>query len=145
MTEFVTKVQGVLTSLGRKNGTAPQSSQDPLDEKLHYLFVDDMARSFFNARHKKSLEDVLKDVDDAKVKKVVQFSEKNSVKNAAELASTANYRLDLETKAPASRLDATVLKNELFKLGVSQDLINKAFEKATGTSAPAKTFKVTLL
>lgn len=142
---FNSRLQVYLAAIGRKNGLAPNPSQDEANAALHYLHVDTIAKSFFTAQHKRTLAHALTFTKESDIAKIVAETKKFNLGQTGTLITSQDYQLDLETKKGAAKVDVTVLTNELAKLGVDAEIIKKALDKATGQNEPAKSYIVSII
>lgn len=142
---FNSRLQLHLAGIGRKNGLAPNASQDEANAALHYLHVDTIAKSFFTSQHKKTLETAIAFAKPSEIAKIVADTKKFNLGQSGKLISTQDYQLDLETKKGAAKVDVTVFKNELARRGVDQTTIEAALAVATGQNEPAKSYVVSII
>jgi len=139
--QFNSKLQTAIQKLGRQGEFQPPKSQDPIDAVLHEYFVSETARSAFDKRKKDALTKLKSFDNTGRIARAVDDARKGSSGSVA-LFDTEHYSSSLTTKSPSNSLDSTVLKNELSKLGVDTDVINKAFAKALSPNKPAETYTV---
>lgn len=141
-TVFSAKLQQKLAEFGTKNGFAPPQSQDPLDPILHEYFVASLGYSIMEKRRKAILERMMVADTQEIVQATIDSVKKTKIAQSATLFQTPHYVCNLTVRAPAARFDKTAAANELMKLGVSRDVIERAFEKASTHNQPAKVFAV---
>lgn len=120
---------------GKKFG--PPESQDPLDARLHELFIASTAYRIFDQR-RKDAQEVLYELKRDEVEAISDNAKAVMMAQSQELASTAHYALFFLAKKPVTKVDTTRLRTELLKLGVSQQVIDSAWENASNQFAPAR-------
>lgn len=144
MSRIKTALAKALTNIGRKNGTAfpeqevqfsntsnevAETSMEK-EKRLYEYFVSAEAKSYFDKRFK-----------EAKLT-CDQFSDFGNVEKYEPGSHFIHdgpvVNVTLNVKRPASRVDTTALRSELRKLGVKQDVIDKAFDASSRENSPAR-------
>lgn len=130
-TKLRAAVMKALSGIGHRNGHAkPQGSTD----FLHELYIAQEGKQFFEKMYKNAL-DLAKEMHQESLNEL-------SGGESCTLEADPVYSLNVSTKQPSSRLDAKAFTNELRKLGVPLETIEKAREKATKETAVPKSFTV---
>ena len=113
-------------------------SQDPLDAIGGELFVATIIKRYGDKRYKNAVEH-LTDFAPDKVRETKELATKREMKTEAFMKG-AEYIVGISCNAPAERLDAKQFYNELIKLGVKKEIVDKAQAAAMKQSAPATSF-----
>lgn len=138
--DFASQVQKALDKIGRANGTAPPSSQDPADAKLHMYYIDKMAESFFKKRAEQSLVECAEHLQAHQF--VVDLAKKKKTKQEATICQAENYTMTFSANTPAMRFSQDKLRIKLAKMGWPKDQVDDLIEACRDENEPAKSYKV---
>lgn len=139
---FKNELQTHIQNLGVKDKKFQlKATQHPLDPWLHEAFVADtlyriggQRREIARATFRTELAEEIARVDNTAVTLSLTQNE--------ELVNSGNYILNLQAKRPSMKLNTTRLKTELIKLGVSQDIIDRAWLEASEETDPVNVFTI---
>lgn len=135
------KLRRSLDNIGHNNGHACPETRSNIDPVLHELYIASECVTYFKTRFEeaKAAAMAVGDGLDAAVQSVVDTNTGTSVT----LASGDIYTLTADISKPATRLDATALRNFMqTELGISADDVARAFDECSNKNAPAKKIKV---
>lgn len=136
------KLMAALAKIGKNNGHACPETGSNTDHVMHEFLVSSDAKSFFTKRADNAKKELLTIIDNDAVKKAEARVKKNMMGETVTIAEGELYTTIVDIKAPASRFNKTVLRNELAKMGWQDIEIDALIEDCTDQNAPAKTYKV---
>jgi hypothetical protein len=142
--KFSTDLQTALQVFGYEGKFAPPKSQDPFDKLLHEMYITGSAAMPIMKRRRDVALDMIQQDERVMrdVNRLVSDAIKHGLMQNGTLVATEHYHLLLKVAKPVEKVDVTLLKTELVKLGVDLATIAKAENAAQKTNAPAKTFNV---
>lgn len=138
------KVTTALDRIGKLNGTAPPSSQDPLNEPMHeYLIASTMA-SYADARKKAArrvLDDALSTDQLDHIEGVKTTTAKKGIGNTVTIALSSDYQLVVTSKRGAEFLDTKKLENELRRIMPGNE-VDALFDKCRFNRTPSVSYNI---
>lgn len=139
-------LQKSLEKIGRTNGSAPPSSQDPIDELMHYYWADKLGEKFFKDSADRSKTNLIAaggEVTAQKIKMMMDSTAKNMQGESGIIMQGAHYSLSLQTRKPAMKLNTQKLRTKLtvdHKIPV--DVLEKLFEECSEPGNPTQIYSV---
>jgi len=138
------KLRATMDKIGKTNGSAPPASASNIDGHMHELYVASEGLAYWKTRFDEAKDAALDAaITPTELDEIVTRVTKNMQGETAILADGEHYQMQMTLSKPSERFDKTKMHNYMrVELGLSPDVINRAFASATTTASPAKTVKV---
>lgn len=138
----MSSLQKMFKKLGRTDGHGPPSGGANIDPTLHYFMVDSAAYAYFKKQRDATMKDMMKLINNESVTAAIERVKKANQGETLIVANGKFYALNLTLRTPVGRLDATKLRSELMKAGLTAEAVDACFEKASVPGEPAKVWSV---
>lgn len=145
--ELIANLKKTCDKIGRYNGLACPSSQDPMDKVLHEVYVCRIAKKIFEERETAAVNLLKSHISNDEAKKseadkLLKAATTTNIGQSRQLLSTKFYGYTYQVNKPVRKFSQDKLRVQLLKRGWSTEQIDLLMSDCFDKNKPAESHKI---